>query len=166
MKRSMTILAGALSFAALAADSNPDEAFFKAVADGGLSEVTVGKIAEIKSSRAEVKRFAAMMVADHGAANEKLKAIANAKGIKLPDALGLKHKAQAELLQEQAGADFDRAYIDAQIKDHRDTQELLQKEIASGKDDDAKAFAREVLPKVQAHLKEIENIKAGVENRS
>jgi putative membrane protein len=162
MKRSLILLAGAVALPLLAAESNPDEAFFKALADGGLSEVTVGKIAQTKTSRHEVKHFAAMMVEDHGAANEKLKSLAERKGIKLPDALGLKHKAQAELLQEQAGSDFDRAYIDGQIKDHRDTEELLQKEIASGKDDDAKAFAREILPKVQAHLKEIENIKAGV----
>ena len=157
----MPVLAGAIVLSAFAADSNPDEAFFNAAAESGLSEVTVGKLAQTKSSIGSVQRFAAMMVADHGAANEKLQAIATAKGIKLPDELGPKHKARAELLRQQAGADFDRAYIDSEIKDHRDSEALLQKEIASGKDADAKEFAADLLPKVQAHLKEIENIKAG-----
>jgi hypothetical protein len=37
----------------------------------------------------------------------------------------------------------------------------MEKEISTGKDAEAKAFAKETLPKVQAHLKAIKDIKAG-----
>ncbi len=131
------------------------------IAEGGLAETAAGKLAETRGTTPSVKQFGAMMVKDHSAANEKLKGIASAKGIKLPTEPGLTQKAKAELLEHKDGAAFDQAYIDGQINDHIATEELLQKEISSGKDADAKAFAREILPTVQSHLKAIQNIKAG-----
>ena len=161
MKHSLSILVAALPLAAWAASSSPDAAFYKQAAEGGMAEVEAGKMAESKASMDSVRKFGAMMVKDHGEANDKLKGIAAGKSVKLPDSPDLKHKAMAKMMEKKAGADFDEAYIDSQVKDHQDTVALLQKEIDSGKDDDAKAFAREVLPKVRQHLKAIQDIKAG-----
>jgi putative membrane protein len=47
-----------------------------------------------------------------------------------------------------------------QVKGHKATVDLLNKEIESGQDADAKAFAQKVLPTVQAHLSAIEKIAA------
>ena len=161
MKRLMTLVAAAVPLCAFAAGGSPDEAFLQKVAQAGLAEVATGKLAQTKGSRESVRQFGAMMVKDHGAANEKLKSIARTKGITLPQEPDLKHTAQAELLEQEVAADFDRPYIDAQIRDHKEAEALLQTEIALGKDADAKAFAQEILPKVQAHLKAIETIKTG-----
>jgi len=162
MRKYLFLLAAAtLPLGAMAADKSPDEGFYEDAAEAGLAEVATGKLAQTKGASPAVKEFAAMMVKDHSAANAKLKAIADAKGIKLPTEPGLKHKAKKEMLEHQDGADFDKGYIDGQIKDHEETAALLEKEIANGKDPEAKAFARETLPKVQAHLKAINAIKAG-----
>ena len=161
MKYLMTLVAAAIPLLAFAASGSPDEAFFQKATQTGLAEIVVGKLAQTKASRESVRQFGAMMVKDHGDANDKLKSIARTKGITLPEEPDLKHTAQAELLGQQVGPDFDRAYIDAQIKDHKEAEALLQAEIALGKDADAKAFAQEILPKVQAHLKAIETIKTG-----
>ncbi len=161
MKHLVTLMAAAIPLLAFAASGSPDEAFFQKATEAGLAEVAAGKLAQTKGSRESVRQFGAMMVKDHGAANDKLKSIARSKGITLPEDPDLKHIAQTELFEQQVGPDFDRAYIDAQIKDHKEAEALLQTEIALGKDADAKAFAQEVLPKVQAHLKAIETIKTG-----
>lgn len=50
---------------------------------------------------------------------------------------------------------FDKSYIKSQGKAHTKTMALLRKEISSGQDTDAKAFARSILPTVQSHLKAI-----------
>lgn len=50
----------------------------------------------------------------------------------------------------------------SQIKGHRDTVELLQKEISTGQDAQAKAFAQKVPPTVQSHLQAIEGIATGM----
>lgn len=160
MKRFIPLLTVAVPLLSFAADSNPDEGFFTRIAEGGLAEVAAGKLAETKGTTPSVKQFGAMMVKDHGAANAKLNGIASAKGIKLPTEPNLTQKGKAELLEHKDGADFDREYIDGQINDHIAAEELLQKEIASGKDPEAKAFASEVLPKVQAHLQAVQGIKA------
>ena len=161
MKHLMTLMVAAIPLCAFAAGGSPDEAFFQKATEAGLAEIAAGKLAQTKGSRESVRQFGAMMVKDHGDANEKLKGIARTKGITLPEEPDLKHTAHAELLGQQVSADFDRAYIDSQIKDHKEAEALLQAEIALGKDAEAKAFAQEILPKVQAHLKAIETIKTG-----
>jgi len=55
-------------------------------------------------------------------------------------------------LESLHGERFDKSYIKSQVKAHEDTVALLEKEIASGQDPDAKAFAQSVLPTVQHHL--------------
>ena len=65
-------------------------------------------------------------------------------------------------LEVLSGGTFDKSYIKGQIKAHEDTVDLFQKEIASGKDADAKAFAKESLPTIRSHLKAIRAIAASV----
>jgi putative membrane protein len=146
----------AISFAA----SNPDESFFKDAAKAGMAEVAAGKSAQEKGSSQAVKDFGAMMVKDHSAANAKLKKIAMAKGIELPDSPSMMQKAMSKKTNMRSGDSYDKDYIEGQIKAHKDTIDLLQKEIDGGQDPDGKAFATEILPKVKAHLDKITKIAA------
>lgn len=138
--------------AALAAGSSSDESFYKSLAEGGTSEVQLGKLAERKSEDANVKEFAAMMVKDHSAANAQLRTLAASKSITLPKGPGMAGHAKKTELEVLSGHAFDSSYLSGQIKAHEETVELLQKEISSGDDADAKAFAQKVLPTVQSHL--------------
>ena len=158
MKITVALLLLSLPLAALAKDASPDSSFYKDAAEAGIAEVEAGKLASAQGTSQDVKDFAAMMVKDHTAANEKLKGIAMAKGVKLPTEPGVKHKAMKKMLEMKSGESFDKSYIEGQIKDHKDTAELLQKEIDSGQDAEAKAFASETLPKVKMHLEKIQQI--------
>src|SRR5690349_10570904 len=51
-----------------------------------------------------------------------------------------------------SGDGFNKSYIETQLKAHEKTVDLLEKEISSGQDADAKAFAQSVLPTVKHHL--------------
>ena len=146
------IVAVALAPMIAFAKDNPDENFFENAAQAGIAEVQAGTDAQAKATSPAVKEFAAMMVKDHSAANAKLKKIAAAKGVKLPDEASLKQKAMNKKTDMKSGTSFDADYIAGQVKAHQDTIELLQKEIDSGKDPEAKAFATEILPKVKMHL--------------
>jgi len=142
----------------LAADKNPDASFYKKAAEGGIAEVELGKLAREKSASQSVKDFAAMMVADHSAANEQLKGIAATKDIKLPDSPSLAQKATKTKLELLSGARFDKSYINGMIKDHEEDIKEFQKEAATGRDPEAKAFARSTLPTLQTHLNKIQSI--------
>jgi putative membrane protein len=140
--------------------NNPDYEFYKAAATGGVAEVELAKLAQEKSKAPEIKEFAAMMVKDHTAANNKLKALAAANDVTLPDDTTLMQKATKKKLEMQSAADFDEAYVKQQIKAHEDTAALMKQEIDGGKDADAKRFATETLPTVEAHLAQITRIAA------
>lgn len=151
----MLIIASAAAFAAA-----PDASFYKTLAQGGIAEVEAGKLAQQKGADPKVKDFGAMMVKDHSAANEQLKALAAGKGIDLPGSSSTSQMATKAKLEVLSGGTFDKSYVEDQVKAHRDTVELLKKEIATGQDPDAKAFAQKVLPTVESHLHAINQIAA------
>ena len=149
----------ALPAAAFAAD-NTDASFYKKATEGGIAEVELGKLAQDKSSTQTVKEFGAMMIKDHSAANEKLKAIAGAKNIKLPTSLSVGQMATKTKLEVLSGKTFDKSYIKGMIADHKEDIEEFQKEASTGQDADAKAYAAATLPTLKAHLQKIEVIAA------
>lgn len=160
MKKLTALILVGLAGSALASAANKDRAFYLKAAVGGLAEIEAGKLAQEKGASEAVKNFGAKMVADHTAANAKLMALAEQKKIKLPNGLEAQHKAMLNNLRSKSGTDFDAAYIKAQINDHQATVALLEREIASGKDSDAKDFANEILPIVKAHLSMLQSMNA------
>jgi putative membrane protein len=153
-------LAMALPSALLAADANPDATFYKNAAEGGIAEVELGQLAQEKASSPSVKAFGAMMVADHSAANDKLKTVADRKGVELPTSPSVGQMATKTKLEVLSGTTFDKSYIKGMIKDHQEDIKEFQQEAASGRDPDARAFARATLPTLQSHLKKIQSIAA------
>ena len=158
---SLIILVPVLGFAS----DNPDHGFLKNAAEGGLSEVELGHLAQEQGSSQAVKDYGAMMVRDHLVANRKLQTLAESKKVELPSDTTLMHKVWKKALSLKSGADFDEGYIEGQIEAHEDTLALLKKEIETGEDADTKAFAASILPKVEEHLALINRIAAqeGVE---
>jgi putative membrane protein len=159
MKSHLLILAFALPLVAYAAD-NPDSSFYKHAAEAGLAEVSDATLASQSATDPKLKDFAAMMVKDHSAANDKLSALAGSKNISLPTSASVTQMATHAKLKLESGDTFDKSYIKDQISAHRATLRLLRKEIAMGQDPDAQAFAKSVLPTVQGHLKAINTIAA------
>ena len=145
---------------ALAAGNSPDSSFYRALAEGGMTEVDLGKLAQQKSEDPKIKDFAAMMVKDHSAANEKLESLAASKQVPVPRTLGASQMATQTRLESLNAASFDKSYIKSQVKAHEDTVALLEKEISSGQDSDAKAFAQSILPTVQHHLEAARSLAA------
>lgn len=143
---------------AFAADTASDTSFYRNLAEGGMAEVDLGKLAEQKSTDSKVKDFAQMMVKDHSAANEKLESLASSKHIPLPKTLDASHEATKTKLEGMSGANFDKSYVESQLKAHEKTVNLLEKEISSGQDADAKAFAQSVLPTIKEHLQAVRTL--------
>jgi putative membrane protein len=159
MKRIAAMLVLLLPCAAFAADI-PDIAFYRSAAEGGIAEVDMGNLAQQQARSPSVKEFGAMMVKDHSAANEKLKALAESKNITLPANSSVEEIATKAKLKVLSGSSFDKSYIKGMIKDHEEDIAEFKKEAASGQDPDARAFAKATLPTLEAHLKKIQSIAA------
>ena len=67
-----------------------DNSWVMKVANGGLAEVELGRLAQTQGSSEEVKAFGKRMVDDHSKANDELSQIASRKGITLPTSLDAK----------------------------------------------------------------------------
>jgi putative membrane protein len=158
MKRVLALLILAAPIIAMA--DSPDASFYKKAAEGGIAEVEAGNLAQSKGNSPKVKDFGAMMVKDHSAANEKLKTLAATKDVTLPTSSSVGQMATKAKLEVLTGDTFDKSYIKGQVQAHQDTVGLFRKEIASGQDPDAQAFAKATLPTVRSHLKAINAIAA------
>jgi putative membrane protein len=130
-----------------------DRTFVKNAAMGGLMEVELGRLATEKASNADVKQFGQRMVDDHGKANEQLTTIAKEKNVEVPTALTGKAKADYDRLSKLSGEQFDRAYMQMMVQDHRKDVAEFRKQSTSAKDTDVKSFVTQTLPTLEEHLK-------------
>jgi putative membrane protein len=129
-----------------------EKRFVKDALLGGMTEVELGKLALEKAPSDPVKQFAQKMIDDHSKANEDLKQLASKENINVPDSLDSKHQSRVEKLSKLSGADFDRAYIKDQLKDHQQDVQEFQQEAQRGSDPDVKSFASKTLPVLEEHL--------------
>jgi putative membrane protein len=152
------LLTGFLFVSGLASGHSTDSTFMSNAAKGGMAEVELGELAQQKATSPAVKQFGERMIKDHSDANDKLKAIAAAKGVALPETASVLQQASKAKLNLMSGKDFDKSYIKGMVSDHKADIKEFQDEAANGKDPDLKAFARATLPTLQAHLKRAESI--------
>ncbi|WP_040261049.1 MULTISPECIES: DUF4142 domain-containing protein [Pseudomonas] len=148
------LLLGAHTAFAADAEDFVDDASAK-----GIAEIEAGKSALQKSQSQDVKTFAQMMIDDHTKANEKLKSIATQKKLEVASDAELMDKAKKMILDIRDES-FDRSYANNQVKAHEQTIEIFKKEANEGKDADLKAFAKETLPKLEAHLQAAKKLAA------
>jgi len=139
--------------AGASAQHSADHQFVIDAARGGMAEVELGKLASEKAESAQVRQFGERMVKDHSKANDELKSIAQQKNITLPTAIDAKDQATFDRLSKLSGAQFDRAYMQDMLQDHRQDVNDFRKESQGGKDSEVKAWAAKTLPTLEEHLR-------------
>jgi putative membrane protein len=149
---------GAKTEGAAESSGQPDHAFVMEAASGGMMEVELGRMAGKQASNDDVKKFGQRMVDDHGKANNDLSALAQKKNIKLPAEMEKKHAATRDHLSKLNGAAFDKAYMQHMVTDHTQDVAAFQREAKTGKDPDVKAWAGQVLPTLQDHLRNAKQV--------
>jgi len=145
-----------------------DEQIVAITAAADTGEIDQGKAAATKAKDAKVKKFAAMMVNHHGEAKKKHEALAKKAKITPADsdmskALAADSTKLVDSWKDLKGPDFDKAYIDAQVKNHQAVLEAIDKQIMPAvKNAELKAALEAFRPKVEAHLKEAQDIQAAL----
>ena len=172
MNRSL-ILAAALSCAigsaamaqepATSAQSSATvQAFVDKAGPSGLAEVEMGELGAKKAKNGQVEAFAKRMVEDHTQANQELVTALKGKGVQVPSSRTDMHKATVEKFQQQdAGKDWDRAYMEQMVEDHKAAVELFE----TAADDEnlaleLRAYATSTLTALRDHLKQAQTIQS------
>lgn len=155
-----TDTAGAGKTSSMPASVSKDDATFAVnTANAGMTEVQLGQLAQQKGTAKDVKEYGAMMEKDHTAAGEKLKALAASKNITLPATISPEMQKNIEDLQQKSGKDFDKAYINLMVDDHKKVISAFEDESKKGSDADIRAFADSTLHTLRHHLQEAEKCK-------
>ncbi|WHO39434.1 DUF4142 domain-containing protein [Sphingobium sp. AP49] len=136
--------------------------FANVAAASDAFEIESSKLAETNSQSASVKKFAASMIKAHGDSSAKLAdAARSASPSILPNpALTPDQQETLNALKGKKGADFDAAYIDAQVKAHRGMLDALKAYSATGEVASLKHFASSLVPVVTGHLNMANGLKS------
>ncbi|MGH7271576.1 MAG: DUF4142 domain-containing protein, partial [Polyangiaceae bacterium] len=134
-------------------------------------EIASAQLAEAKASSSEVKRFAQHMAAAHRDMMNKDRALwARLQIIPSDNAasnqLKSDSKSEVSALQGMRGKSFDRDYVDAQVRDHNNALELLDRVTPNVKNAEFKAQLGRAQSIVEAHLREAERLQQTMQNGS
>jgi putative membrane protein len=132
---------------------NKDALFLRDAAEASALEIAASKLAQTRASGEAVKAFAAQMIRDHQAADEKMLQLARKLGIQLPASPPEVKKQELENLGKLSGSAFDSAYArQIGVDAHQEAVALFRKAADDAKDEGVKAFARQTLPTLNHHL--------------
>lgn len=138
--------------------SKADAGFAVEAANGNMAEVELGNLAQAKATNPQVKAFAAKMIDDHSKAEDELKEIATKENITLPTVMGADAQKILGDLTKKEPKDFDKAYVDAMVDDHREDIKKFTDAANNVKDADLNAYATKMLPILKMHLEMITRI--------
>jgi len=142
-----------------------DQMFVNKAASGGMAEVELGKIGQMKATNPEVKTFSERLVTDHTKANDELKDAAREAGIAVPakpDAEAQKH---IDMFREYKGENFDRDFIKHMVTDHEKDVALFERASRECKNAKLKEFATKTLPTLKEHLDMARKLQAKVDRK-
>lgn len=133
------------------------EQFIGEAASGGMMEARLGKMASEKAINEEVKQFGKMMVQDHSQANDRLKTILSGSGLEMPQEMP-EHRQKIEEMQNVSGEEFDQAYMQMMVEDHKEDISKFQKAQGKMQNDQLNAWVEQTLPILRQHLQRAEVI--------
>jgi len=135
-----------------------DKAFLKFAAEANMTEAHIGKVAEDQSSNSAVKDFGQKLVQDHTKAYDELTAVANKTGENIPKGIDIARNRAAEEVTREKGANFDRRFARYEVQDHQKAIAEFKREAEKGADPDVKAYAEKMIPELEQHLHEAQQL--------
>ena len=132
-----------------------DKAFMNKAAIGGMTEISLGKLAGEKGESKEVKEFGEKMVTDHTKIADNLKEVAGKLGVTLPEKIDATHQAKIDKMEKMSGTTFDSAYVNAMVTAHQKDIAAFEEAGKETKNEDLKKFIDDSVPTMKEHLETI-----------
>lgn len=159
----------ALAFAGTAAAQTiTDPQIASIVVTANQVDIDAGKLAVSKTSNADVRTFAQLMVTDHAGVNKS--AVDLVTKLKVtpednPTSQSLKSGGEKNIasLTTLKGAAFDKAYVDHEVAYHQQVLDAVDKTLIPGATNaDLKALLVKVRPAFAAHLEHAKHLQASL----
>lgn len=133
--------------------SDADQKLMLEIAMGGMMQLEMSKAAVGKATSADVKMYAQAEVEEQTALGTKLKEIATAKGMTLPEKPAAETMKMVDKLNAKTGADFDREYLqESGVDGHMKLEKTMNKVESKAMDATLKQVASTALPLIKIHF--------------
>ncbi|KAF2338547.1 DUF4142 domain-containing protein [Flavobacterium tistrianum] len=147
-------------------DSKEDDSeFLVDQAEINLAEIEIGKLAQTKSTNAEVKKFGKMLVDEHTKSASEVSALAKAKNFTLPNSLTEEGQDEYNKLNEKSGVDFDKKFADMMIDGHEKAIKKLEKAAKDANDQEVRTWASNNIAGLTAHLEHAKMLKQNLDKK-
>lgn len=139
-------------------DRDDDAEFVSEAIAANLAEIAMHKAAETKAVTADVKAHAKHMLTDHNKLLADMQAYASRKGYSVPaDAPADKKEKLDKMNAEKKGTDWDKAYLDEMVDDHKKDISKFEDAEDDVKDAELKTMISSALPTLRSHLQMVED---------
>ena len=142
-----------------------DSEFLVAAAETDMMKIEIGKLAQSKSTDANVKAFGKMLVDDHSKASMEMKPLAERMSVTLPAAITEKGKEHYDELNAKTGKEFDEKFADMMVESHEEAISKMEKASENANDAEVKAWAGKMVPALKGHLEHAKMLKEQVKNK-
>jgi putative membrane protein len=144
------VTAAALAVIALPAAAKPAPQFLHEAMQGDNSEIALGRMAENRAVRPQVREFGRMLQQDHSQARDQVLALAGRMGVRPTDEMAPAARQEQRKLRRLSGPAFDREFVRYMVGDHRkDIRDFQEQSRGRGP---AAQLARDTLPTLRKHL--------------
>jgi putative membrane protein len=146
-----------------ARDAKPSaQSFLQKAAEGQHAEIVLGQLASERASDQQVKQFGSHMMEDHRKTSAEIQQLASKDGVVLPTELTGRHNDKKEEFGRLSGREFDRAYIEYMLRDHRKDVKEFERHVKTIKDPQVQQWAEGTLPLLKQHLRQAEQIASSI----
>jgi putative membrane protein len=127
-------------------------------------EIAIATLAQRKAHSPEVKQVARMLVTDHTKNRQQVQRLAQRTGdAPKPTAEASADAAAARRnLEQKSGVDFDRAFLDQQIRHHQaELDQLRNVLLPAARDEQTRTLIEQTIPVVEGHLATLQQLAGG-----
>jgi putative membrane protein len=140
-------------------DAKPSaQSFLQKAAEGQQAEIVLGRLAAARAGDEQVKQFGAQMMQDHRKASAEIQQLASKEGVALPTELTGKHRDKKEKFSRLSGQEFDRAYMEYMLHDHRKDVKEFERQVETITNPQVQQWAKGALPVLKQHLRQAQQI--------
>ena len=138
--------------------TSADKSFIADSAQDSLAEINYAKLALQKSQDKNVREFATKMIKDHEMLITNMKPFAKKLNVSTPSGPAVADHVKYQELKLKSGSDFDRAYVEAMVKDHHSDLQKFMDEESKTSDPALKAAVAKGEAVIRQHTEMIDNI--------
>ena len=131
-----------------------------------IQERVLGRMAEEKSQNGAVRKYGKMIAADHNNALKKLVELMERNGIAQPRTLPEAKSDAVDKLQGLSDNAFDQEFVNLMVQTHEKSVSAFRQEIEKAQNPEVRDYAKSMLPMLERHLKDAQDLQNGMGKQS